>query len=733
MASTDQEFDLGQPSYSAYSEPQTTSISTSTCHRHIRQSPSTPAIFEYTSPPSPTLPSSRRSLASRPPPSITFNRSANQAVSQIPSNMTISTQTCTRLPPLQPSKINVISQPAASLTKQTALTSPLKQTMPIPTASLPDDVLAASRRWFYTFALINFDLDEGPDFDNCYPPSNFTSAQSSNIAFSSFPDCAKTGSLMFTWRIPAFNHTTPHPVSAIATTAVTSVDPKSFLAVPATHSSPSDPAPTQGPPPSNANFDLHGYVYFVQERDPSVPRGYNQKSLVLITHLSDYAGLFSTLLSRLGPLYSAQGPTLLEAAVHNMARWPDPAPGTSPELPFLGQVYTFAIPLPNQAQLLERRSQTKSCLHGEILASPPLTYLSSILFGSQGHLSISSIWLLWEILILGEPLVVYGSSPDIVSEAVIHLRNLIRPIPFQGDWRPYITIHDPDFPNLFNKSKARTGALIGATNPIILSNTHYWPHVLSLSSKQGTTFGLTTERKRHLHKDKSLVKQLEACLERKDYHHADVLLSRHFALLTEQFLQPLQRYFATLLPHDKSLSQPQRPSSFNEDVFLKSLKAHATLLEFRFKIATGLSNSIPAFYTKFLRSPNFGTWLHSQIDYAAAVVRARYLDRLQSPIELDTWAQGKSQEQIKELLHRIETEMSLVTATPINTSLSPLTSPFKPTIELSNNPSSDLSNPSSPTSNLNSPASSGPSESASLQIERLRAQADRLRNIFQSS
>ncbi|KAH9815938.1 hypothetical protein DFH28DRAFT_1163582 [Melampsora americana] len=715
MASTDQEFDLGQPFH----------------HNH-----SYTTITPTCSPQKTLIPSLRTPIDSATPsPSKPSPDSFTNPTTQ--PKMIITTQTSTRSNPYQPSKLQVLLQPPPTLSMPSSLIPPLKKTMPIPAANLTADVLAASRRWFYTFALVNFDLDEGPDFDNCYPAANFLSAQLTNIAFSSFPDCAKTGSLMFSWRIPAINHTMSHPSPAPSLpNDATAASPSQYLTPPSV----SSPKPRSTSLPS-ANFDLHGYVYFVQERDPAAPRGYNQRSLVLITHLSDYAGLFSTLISRLGPLYASQGPSVLEAAVHNMARWPDPTAGTTPELPFLGQVHTFAIPLPNQAQLLEPRSQTKSCLHGEILAAPPLTYLSSILFGNQGHMSLSSLWLLWEILILAEPLVVFGSSPDLVSEAVTHLRNLIRPIPFQGDWRPYITIHDPDFPNLFNKSKARTGALIGATNPIILSNTQYWPHILCLSSKQGT-FGLTTERKRHLHKDKSFVKQLDACIERKDYHQADVLLARHFALLTEQFLQPLQRYFTTLLPQDTSLSQPRRPSSFNQDVFLKSLKAHATLLEFRFKISTGLSNSVAGFYTKFLRSPNFASWLHSQIDAAAAAVRARYLDRLQSPIELDSWAQGKTQEQIHELLQRIESEMVLSNEfTTTNPS-----SPSNHALDLHPN-AGDISHPSSPRTTVTasvflspasipSPAShhigsspSGPPGINQLRIERLRAQADRLRNI----
>lgn len=40
-----------------------------------------------------------------------------------------------------------------------------------------------------------------------------------------------------------------------------------------------------------------------------------------ITHLSDFPGLFSSLMSQLGPLYMKHGSALLEASIHNIARW----------------------------------------------------------------------------------------------------------------------------------------------------------------------------------------------------------------------------------------------------------------------------------------------------------------------------------------------------------------------------------------------------------------------------
>ncbi|CAH7690419.1 expressed protein [Phakopsora pachyrhizi] len=557
----------------------------------------------------------------------------------------------------------------------------MKRRLEIPGQTIPDRVLKLARRWILTFGLINFDLDEGPDFDNCYPEASFSSNQMSNIAFSSFPDCARTGCLMFSWRIPV----TGRDQSRCNEDLRQACDHQSNNL---TDQSPSDSLMVTTSLDENDGCvrpggDLFGYVYFVQEKDETYLRGYNQRSIVLITHLSDYAGLFSTLVNRLGPLYATQGSSILEAAIHNMSSWPDPVAGTSPELAFLGQVHTFVIPLEHQPQLLEPRSQSRSTLHGEILSSTPPTYLSSILFGRSNNSpsllssgptpsSNSIIWLLWEILVLGEPLIVFGNSPDLVSETIIHLKNLIKPIPFRGDWRPYITIHDPDFQNLFSKNKARGAVLIGVTNPIIVSNNqNSWPHILCIKNNNNSgigigsgsaQFGLITDRKRHLHKDKNFVKQLEACLERQDYHQADVVISRHFSLLTEQFLQPLQRYFTTLLPVEHSLSKPQRPGSFNEEVFLKSLREHTTALEFRsprFLMTTGLS-IINGFYVKFLRSINFSGWLHHQVDQAQSSGRVRYLNRLESPFELEKWVNSdgiKSKDEIDELLSRIEIEL----------------------------------------------------------------------------
>ncbi|OAV98193.1 hypothetical protein PTTG_25697 [Puccinia triticina 1-1 BBBD Race 1] len=536
----------------------------------------------------------------------------------------------------------------------------LKNTLPVPPlATLTPASIAAASRWLVTFALINFDLDEGP----------VHARADGQHRLLLLPRLCQERQPALQLAHPRLLLLPPTPNTPAATAAR---QPALKLTQPSPDplSSPQEPFALTKPTPAS---DLCGYVYFVQERDPAVPRGYNQRSIVLITHLPDYAGLFSTLVSRLGPLYASQGAKSLATAFANIVSWPDPTPGADLELRFLGQDHKFIIPLPNQAQIPDPKTAfpllkggahrsvqfTSNPLDYHVLASNPTTYLSYIMFGSTpssslapassaasssaaaasssqlnplSTLSVSDLWLLWEILILAEPLVVFGATPDIVSDTVLHLKNLIRPIPFHANWRPYITIHDPDFGLLFGKNKARAVGLIGATNPIILTATHAWPNVLSLS-QQGASLnhhiGLLTERKRVLHKNKTVVKQLLLCLERKDYHHADIVISRHFSVLTEQFLQPLQRYFTTLLPTAEGVgNEPRRTGTFNSELFLKSLKEHTTALEFRSRLMAGFTASALSapggFYTAFLRSPNFSAWLHRQLVLGNRAVRDRF-------------------------------------------------------------------------------------------------------------
>ena len=91
-------------------------------------------------------------------------------------------------------------------------------------------------------------------------------------------------------------------------------------------------------PPTKDGF-IYGFSYFTQKRDATSKRGYeqasaykptsglsdeelriHQRSIVILTQYP-YPGLFSSLVSTLGPLFQAHGTPMLEAACHNIATW----------------------------------------------------------------------------------------------------------------------------------------------------------------------------------------------------------------------------------------------------------------------------------------------------------------------------------------------------------------------------------------------------------------------------
>lgn len=63
------------------------------------------------------------------------------------------------------------------------------------------------------------------------------------------------------------------------------------------------------------------------------------------------------------------------------------------------------------------------------------------------------LWYCWELVLMGEPILVVADTPKGASDAVFTLLELIKPVPFGGDFRPYFTIQDSDFKNICAKGR----------------------------------------------------------------------------------------------------------------------------------------------------------------------------------------------------------------------------------------------------------------------------------------
>ncbi|KAH0585482.1 hypothetical protein H2248_008722 [Termitomyces sp. 'cryptogamus'] len=254
--------------------------------------------------------------------------------------------------------------------------------------------------------------------------------------------------------------------------------------------------------------------------------------------------------------------------------------------------------------------------------------------------AVTQLWSIWECLVLCEPLLVFGTSPAQTSQAVWWLRDLMRPIPFAGDFRPYFTMQDGDQSMLVNRLPPKPGILLGVTNPFFEKSCAHWPHILSLGRRRNRT--PTTQpsaaggpagpmpgwksktHKRYISKDRTLLKQLESALhgDAKQKLLASLALRQHFHSRTTELITPLARYLNTLIPTPievarTSTHSPLRLKPFNNVNFFASLRAHGSTLPFR------STSRRTEFYERLLKTPGFGLWLAQQEQIVEGVLKEK--------------------------------------------------------------------------------------------------------------
>ncbi|KAH7341891.1 hypothetical protein B0J17DRAFT_648460 [Rhizoctonia solani] len=485
--------------------------------------------------------------------------------------------------------------------------------------ALPMDKVPQLNRWVLSVAVVDFDLDIGPVVAKLYPGIKLDAPDRENIAFSSFPDTTlfDTG-------------TQTHSFKIRLSQAIRVVSGES----------------------TREHEVLYGYASFMQRKDPTSKRGYLQRSVVFLTHLP-WVGLFDKAISIFGPMFFTHGNTMLQSGCLNICNWPDPVVGSSLELGLLGSVIMAEIPRSNDEQ--------------QTVISP--------------RLQDSLLWSLWECLVLCDPILVFAPSPSISSAVVWWLRDLIRPVPFAGDIRPYFHIHDRDFPVLVTKNAPRPGLIIGVTNPYFENVCKHWPHTLSIGQAEkaprpsnaskhsaalatqtlGPAPGYHTKHNRYISKDRVLLKRLEASIREGHTTQSQMtaLLRQHFAQRSQQLLAPLNRYFSNLLPKpmdsnhspNPSLHAPSPSPSLHvlspgssvaaspatrpitvspapssvalSDVRVKPFNSKdffASLKTHGAQLPFRSAAKQKEFYERWLKSPAFGAWISGRVDAAQSVL-----------------------------------------------------------------------------------------------------------------
>lgn len=197
-----------------------------------------------------------------------------------------------------------------------------------------------------------------------------------------------------------------------------------------------------------------GYVFFRQVKDPTSKRGYFQKSFVLITRLP-FHNLFSELVNRWAPIYFKSGVSALEQGYNQILQWPKLITNTPLQLPILGSIYQLYIAANTNRNQSESNPATTTNSSSEDVTnnnsnndSSNTSSLSTTtipininspneidIFGPV-HTIIHHIQLMWELILIAEPILIIAPSPTDSSLLVQALTNLIAPL----DYLPEVSI-----------------------------------------------------------------------------------------------------------------------------------------------------------------------------------------------------------------------------------------------------------------------------------------------------
>ncbi|XP_031834729.1 protein DENND6A [Nomia melanderi] len=518
--------------------------------------------------------------------------------------------------------------------------------------------------WVHCICIVTFDLELGQAIEAIYPGHIMLSEQErSNVCYLAFPD-SNSGCMGDTQY-----HVRIRQNGAVVqdTKALKEYDRRS-------------------PPFLQCDKDYYwGYVYFRQVKDKSLPRGYFQKSIVIITKLP-FVNLFGELCALIAPEFFEVGSAVMEAIVREIDQWPPPVPGQIVHLPLIGVLFQTYIPNQNYKSTVPtiaaidhapnfhatRRLILTSAYEGDMFRS-----LASV---------VSYVHLLWELVLLSEPIVVMAGSPTGCSEMVQALIAMIAPLKYCADQRPYFTIHDSEFKEYTTDAPSPPAVILGVTNPFFAKTLQHWPHIIRISngsSNENQKYkikksenlkvldskpGVYTQYKPFLQKDKTILKKLFRGIQTKRPGEVQTaLLKRHLIELTESFMIPLERYIATLMPLQKDISPFKAtpiPELFNPDDFFATLSSAGP------QLTTGIKGDWVGLYRRFFRSPNFSGWFHTRYTELSQKLQVIQLEAL-SQADLKTWVQGKQEVELVDMVLRIrqKLEKTYIDEVPIGKSV----------------------------------------------------------------
>jgi hypothetical protein len=396
-----------------------------------------------------------------------------------------------------------------------------------------------------------------------------------------------------------------------------------------------------------------GYTYFRQQRDSSIERGFLQKSVVLVSK-DPFISLFCDSVKQIGQKYfnAHDSDKTFDFSVpfKIMSDWKISQDATH-QLKLYDKI-TYRSPAPfSNIDLIKNKRYSK---HDEVSLKERL---SGRRFPYQ-EVNINSIFenmeilfRIWELMIIGDSILLYTPTPEMCSNAVMICASLISPIPFHGDLNPYFTVHNHEFKKFSSYGETigfQTQILIGFTNPFFLKSFDKWPHLVciadprakpkTLSPMQKLNFflnkpqlvqsspdsrkNLLWEHQEMIWTKRDFVIKYDSNLEKKNLSLKDKTLTetvnnenikKYFEDLTEDFLDPLEKCFDKLwMGMTSFILKSDHTRVFKPEKFYSFICSTG----FKEKIFSGTKSDIEEFYKKFIFSINFQSWLNIKIKEA---------------------------------------------------------------------------------------------------------------------
>ncbi|XP_057992791.1 uncharacterized protein LOC110641448 isoform X2 [Hevea brasiliensis] len=531
----------------------------------------------------------------------------------------------------------------------------------------------ALQQWVVTFCIIRFDLEQGQLIEECYPPGLLTNEEELDVAFSSFPDSisqhqnrSSIHDCIFFFRIRRRKASEKSNVSNVTAPEITGIDDKEASSMSTEEKS--TPRTKIRKNDKGLKY-LYGYVFNRQRHDERLKRGGEQKSVVILSH-NPYSGVFRPLLQIMGPLYFDMGKKALEHIAAYVSMWPAPVPGKLMELPIGNAMLKVNLPpahsLPLENGMFEESASSIAPFLPTNQSVPQGLFHDSDIFGTFRGILLQ-LWVLWELLLIGEPILIIGPTPSQCSEAVASLVSLVAPLLYSVDFRPYFTIHDPEFACLNSlQGDSFPPIVLGVTNLFFLKALRNIPHIVSVGSpapnsnrlpfsnrsssgrmpgrpeglglqqlslkkfspsrllnavklRRDGPLCLMTEHKEAIWStytattkpDTSILNRLiDAGMSPRVEESMSVvnneILRRHFLELTTNFLAPFGPFFRANTPSEGSspFADPPPLPPFSTDEFLASLSARGVG---KFLSKRMRSNWLDL-YRRFLKGPNFMPW-----------------------------------------------------------------------------------------------------------------------------